>query len=167
VGVLVEAARLLKPRLEARFALAGNPDPGNPNSVSESTLRAWNAEGIVEWWGWQDDIRQAYARAHIVTLPTMYGEGVPTSLLEAAACGRPLVATDTPGCRPVVIEGVTGLRVPPGDALALASALERLILDPALRGRMGAAGRELILSKYTTGQVNSATLRVYQKLLNP
>jgi glycosyltransferase involved in cell wall biosynthesis len=164
VGELVEAARLLQGEKQARFALAGEPDPGNPASIKESTLRGWQEEGIIEWWGWQPDMKSVYTQSHIVTLPT-YGEGVPTTLLEAAACGRPIVASNVPGCQAVVREGLNGLLVPPGDPEALADALGRLISDAGLRGRMGAAGRQLVLEKFTTTKVNSQTLDVYRKLL--
>ncbi len=95
----------------------------------------------------------------------MYGEGVPTALLEAAACGKPLVATDAPGCRDVVHPEVNGLLVPPNDPAALAAALQRLADDPDLRGRMGIASRQLVLDKFTTQQVNAATHQVYQAIL--
>jgi glycosyltransferase involved in cell wall biosynthesis len=120
---------------------------------------------VVEWLGWRANMEKVYQDSHIVTLPTTYGEGVPTVLLEAAACGRPLVASDTPGCRQVVQDGVNGFLVPPNDPQALAAALERLVCDPDLRGRMGAAGRELVLQKFTHAQINAATLDVYARLL--
>jgi glycosyltransferase involved in cell wall biosynthesis len=170
VGVLVEASRRLhkdrSPQASrVRVALVGVPDPGNPGSIDETTLRGWEAEGIVEWWGWQEDMGKVYSCCHIVTLPTVYREGVPTSLLEAAACGKPLVATDAPGCRDVVRHEVNGLLVPPNDPVALADALRRLAEDAELRGRMGLASRQLVLEKFTTGQVNAATLQVYQAVL--
>jgi glycosyltransferase involved in cell wall biosynthesis len=170
VGVLVDAARLLNEgetpvQGKARVALVGVPDPGNPASIDEATLRGWEAEGVVEWWGWQEDMSTVYPRCHIVTLPTVYGEGVPTALLEAAACGKPLVATDAPGCRDVVRHEMNGLLVPPNDPPALAAALRRLVDDPNLRGRMGVASRQLVLEKFTTGQVNAATLQVYESIL--
>jgi glycosyltransferase involved in cell wall biosynthesis len=165
VGVLVEAARLLKKRIPVRVALVGEPDPGNPASIDENTLRQWTQEGAVEYWGWQSEMNAVYARCHVVTAPTMYGEGVPTVLLEAAACGRPVVTTDMPGCREIVEDGITGLIVPPGDAQALANALEQLIIDPTRRGRMGIAARQQAIQKFTTQQVNAATLAVYSKVL--
>jgi glycosyltransferase involved in cell wall biosynthesis len=165
VGVLVDAARLLRQRTPARFILAGDPDPGNPSSIPEATLCQWAQEGVVEWLGWQPDMARVYAGSHIVALPTIYGEGVPTVLLEAAACSRPMVATGIPGCREIVIDGQTGTIVPPDDPLALAQAIDRLISDPDLRGRMGAAARKLVLQKFTAAQVNSATLAVYRKVL--
>jgi glycosyltransferase involved in cell wall biosynthesis len=165
VGVLVEAARILHARTQVRVALVGEPDLGNPAAVEQSMLKRWSEEGVVEWWGWQEDMREVYRRSHIVTLPSL-GEGVPTALLEAAACGRPIVATDVPGCKDIVIHGRNGLLVPANDPSALAEALERLLLDPELRTLMGAAGREIVLEKYTSARVNSATLQIYDNLLS-
>lgn len=165
VGEFVEAARSLKRQgCGARFVLVGEPDPGNPASIPEAVLRRWVAEGVVEWWGHRDDMPEVLARAHVVTLPS-YGEGVPTVLLEAAACARPIVATDVPGCREVVRHGLTGLLVPPRDPGALAQALKRLIDDPEARRRMGLAGRALIEASFDQGEINRATLEVYLELM--
>jgi len=164
VGVLVEAARLLHQTTPVRVVLVGAPDPGNPASISEAQLLAWAQEGIIEWWGWQSDMNAIYQKAHIVTLPTMYGEGVPTVLLEAAACGRPLVATDIPGCRAIVQDSVNGLLIAPGDPLELAQALGKLLADPSLRGRMGAASRQIVLKEFTVERVNQSTQAVYETL---
>lgn len=166
VGTLVEAARILNQKEHVRIVLVGEPDPGNPSSISQVQLNAWAEEGLVEWWGWRNDMNLVYQQAHIVTLPTNYGEGVPTVLLEAAACGRPLVATDIPGCRSIVIDQQNGFLVPPNDPQALANSLRALIKDPALRGRMGAASRELVMKNFTVNQVNRLTLDVYQYLLS-
>jgi glycosyltransferase involved in cell wall biosynthesis len=165
VGVLVEAARQLKNEIPVRVVLVGEPDPGNPGTVSSQTLEKWHVEGIIEWWGWRPNMPEVYNQSHIVTLPTMYGEGVPTTLLEAAACGRPLVASDIPGCRQVVLDGQNGFLVPPNDPAALAQSLKRLVSDAALRGRMGAASRQLVMRKFTHAQVHAATLEVYQQIL--
>jgi glycosyltransferase involved in cell wall biosynthesis len=165
VGVLAEAARILHRKQAVRIALAGEPDPGNPASLDTATLESWAARGLVEWWGWQAEMGQVYPRCHIVAAPTMYGEGVPTVLLEAGACARPAVTTDMPGCREVISPEVNGLIVPPNDAPALAAALERLILDPGLRGRMGQAARQMVLERYTVNQINAATLAVYSAVL--
>jgi glycosyltransferase involved in cell wall biosynthesis len=165
VGVLVEAARRLHSTIPVRVALVGAPDPGNPASIPEEQLQKWAAEGAIEWWGWQDNMSEIFQKAHLVTLPSLYGEGVPAALLEAAACGKPIVTTDTPGCRDIVLDQINGLLVPPNDPLALADALGKLLADPILRGRMGAASRQLVLQKFTVQRVNQATLDVYQDLL--
>jgi glycosyltransferase involved in cell wall biosynthesis len=164
VGVLVEAARMVKDRLDVRVVLAGIPDPGNPGSIDEGILGSWQQEGVIEWWGWQADMPSVYQKCHVVVLPTRYGEGVPTSLIEGAACGRPLVASDIPGCLPIVKPEINGLLVPADDPAALAQALERLISNPQLRQKMGQAGRELFLREFTHAQVNQNTLEVYNRL---
>jgi glycosyltransferase involved in cell wall biosynthesis len=166
VGVLVEAGHLLKEKAQARLALVGKPDHGNPGTVDEPTLRRWVEEGAVEWWGWQADMKSVYARCHIVTLPSSYGEGVPTTLLEAAACARPIVASDIPGCREVVVHGENGLLVPPGNADALAEALAILVHDADLRGKMGNAGRQRVLERFSNDRINTATFAVYHKVLS-
>ena len=165
IGVMVDAARILHRTSKVRVVLVGAPDPGNPTSISEGQLHTWVNEGVIEWWGWQSDMNPIYQKATIVTLPTFYGEGAPTALLEAAACGRPLVATDIPGCRDIVIDSVNGLIVPPNDSNALADALMKLLADPLQRGRMGQAGRQLVLDKFNVNLVNQSTLAVYQNLL--
>lgn len=159
VGVLVEAARRLKDT-PARIVLVGEPDPGNPKAVDRDTLTQWHEDGLVEWWGWRDDMREVYRSCHIVALPSFY-EGVPTALLEAAACARPIVASDIPGCRAVVRDGENGFLVPVNDPVKLADALRCLVLDKELRDQMGAAGRKIVLQKYTTAKVNEETLGVY------
>jgi glycosyltransferase involved in cell wall biosynthesis len=165
VGVLVDAARILKEKKSiARIALVGEPDSGNPASIDEQTIRGWVEDGLVEWWGWRKDMREVYAHSHIVTLPS-FGEGVPTVLLEAASTCRPIVTTDVAGCRDVVEHGVNGLLVPPNDDIALAEALLTLINDADLRERMGVAGRQIMLEKYSVTHVNTKTEKVYKSLL--
>jgi glycosyltransferase involved in cell wall biosynthesis len=164
VGEFVEAARLLHDRgVAARFALVGSPDPGNPATVTEAELREWSGEGVVEHWGFRNDMARVYAEADVACLPS-YTEGMPKSLIEAAACGLPIVATDEPGCRGVVRDGENGLLVPVGAVPELAAALERLIADPALRARLGAAGRALAVSEFDIEHVVAAHLAVYDAL---
>lgn len=165
VGEFVGAAeRLRAAGADARFLLAGWSDPGNPGAVPESQLRAWHDAGAVEWLGRRDDMPELMAASHIVCLPSYYGEGVPLSLVEAAASGRPAVTTDMPGCRDVVRDGESGLLVPPHDVDALAAALERLIADGELRRRLGARGREIAEAGFGRAEVVAATLAVYRGL---
>jgi glycosyltransferase involved in cell wall biosynthesis len=164
VGVMAEAARLLKQRRAVRVALVGASDPGNPARIPESTLQQWAAEGWVEWWGFNRDMPEVYRQAQVVALPSM-GEGLPTALLEAAACERPIVATDVPGCREVVLDGETGLLVPPNDPAALAAAVERLLDDPALRRRLGKNARQRVAQNFSDQVINEQTLAVYRSLL--
>ncbi len=165
VDMLVEATRQLKSRVAVRVVLVGKPDPGNPNSLDESQLRQWEQEGLVEWMGWRSDMARVYAQCHIVTLPTRYGEGVPTALIEGAASGRPLVGTQTPGCQTIIQEGINGFLVPPDDHQALACRLEQLICDASLRRAMGANSRKLFEQWFTQRQVNDETIAVYTRLL--
>jgi len=165
VGEFVEAAHILRSEgVPARFALVGVADSGNPAAVSLVQLGEWQKEGVVEWWGWQEDIKVVFAMAHIVCLPS-YREGVPRVLAEAAACGRALVTTDVPGCREIVRDGENGFLVPPRDAPALAEALRKLIKDAYLRREMGLRGRKIVEAEFSTDRVVSETLEVYDRLL--
>lgn len=162
VGVFVDAARMLQQKgVDARFVLVGAPDPDNRGSVPEQLLKAWQADGVVEWWGHLDDMPAVLSRANMACLPSHYGEGVPKGLIEAASCGLPIVTTDMPGCREVVVDGENGFLVPPQDPPALADALEKLILDGALRRRMGAAGRARVIAGFSQQIVIDATMRLY------
>lgn len=165
VGVLVEAARLLRARgVPLRVRLAGTPDPENMGSIPEEQLRAWRDEGVVEWIGFCDDVPGLWRDSHIAVLPSWYGEGVPKSLLEAAAAARPMIAVDGPGLREVVTDGETGLLVPARDAAALAGALQRLAEDAALRRRMGEAARRRAEREFGEAAVAEATLALYRQL---
>ncbi len=164
LGTLIEAARILKQDHTVRIVLAGEPDPGNPATVEPEELHAWQNAGLVEWWGFQSGMENVYPLAAVVTLPSL-GEGLPTALIEAAACGRAIVATDVPGCREVVEHGINGLLVPPNDADALAQALGKLLDDPALRIRMGAAGRERVLAQFADQLIIRQILDIYESLL--
>lgn len=164
VGEFVAAARLLKAQgAEARFVLVGAGDPENPATIPDGTLEAWRAEGVVEWWGRREDMSAVLESSSIACLPS-YREGLPKVLLEAAACGRPLVATDVPGCREIVIDGSNGLLVPVRDAPALADAIGRLLADPGLRVAMGRRGRELVEAQFSEERVVMQTLAVYREL---
>jgi len=157
----VEAARRLRSSgAAARFVLAGAADPDNPAGLPEAQLRAWSEEGSVEWWGQRHDMAEVFRGAHVVCLPS-YREGLPKVLVEAAASGRAIVATDAPGCREVVRDGWNGLLVPVRDAVALAEAIGRLLADPAERARMGARGRERVQDQFSDRQVIRETLAVY------
>ncbi|HLG86123.1 MAG TPA: glycosyltransferase family 4 protein [Alphaproteobacteria bacterium] len=166
VAQVVEAfARLRARGSTARLLLAGAPDSENPAAIPEAEIRAWAAVPDVEWIGHVEDVRQVWARAHIAVLASQGGEGIPMSLMEAAACGRPLVATDVPGCREIVKDGETGLLAPPGNVEALADAIERLVRDADLRQRLGAAARARIAAGLDAATVGRETLAVYNALL--
>lgn len=160
-----EAGRLLhEARLPLRLQLLGAPDPNNPSSVSMTQVRDWQARGWVEYLGQCDDVRPHLRQAHAVALPS-YREGVPRTLLEAAATGRPLIATNAVGCREPVREGVNGLLVPPHDAVALALGLQHFAgLSPSTRAHWGAASRRLVERVFDERLVTDAYLRLLAPL---
>jgi len=165
IAEYVDAARQLKAKgLPIHFLLAGAPDPGNPAAIPQATLDGWQAEGLVELLGQVSDMAALFATADMVVLPS-YREGLPKSLIEAAACALPLVTTDVPGCREVVTHEVDGLLVPVKDAKALASAIERLHLDPVWARQLGLAARARALREFDEKIVISKTLAVYGELL--
>jgi glycosyltransferase involved in cell wall biosynthesis len=161
VGEFVAAARMLRAKHpDWRFQLVGGTDAGNPSSISEAELQSWSKQGCVEWLGHRSDVRAVLQAAHVVCLPS-YREGLPKSLLEAAAVGRPMIAADVPGCREVVRDGITGLLVPPRDCAALADAMRRLGEDASLRGRLGRAAHERALALYSIEDVIHDTFLIY------
>jgi glycosyltransferase involved in cell wall biosynthesis len=164
-GVLdaATAIRRLRARgLNIELLLAGPTDPDNANSLTEAELRALAAEPGIEWLDAVDDVRTVWGRAAIAVLPSTYGEGVPKALLEAAACGRPLIAADVPGCREAVHPGETGILVPPHNIDALAEAIAALAADPLRRTAMGRAGRALIERQFADEIVARETLALYR-----
>jgi glycosyltransferase involved in cell wall biosynthesis len=168
-GVLdaVAAVRQLRARgVAVKLLLAGGTDPDNPGSLAEDELAALGAAPGVEWLGAVADVRTVWRRAAIAVLPTTYGEGLPRALLEAAACARPIVAYDVPGCREIVRPGVTGRLVPPRDVAALAEAIAALAADPAQRARMGEAGRTLVEREFANEIVIERSLALYRMLLD-
>jgi glycosyltransferase involved in cell wall biosynthesis len=144
--------------------LAGTPDPANPASVSDQEAAGWGQEPGITWLGHVDDISALWARAHIAVLPSRR-EGLPKSLLEAAACGRPMIATDVPGCREVVHPGKTGVLVPVDDECALADAIEALAASQELRARYGAAARRLAVERFSAHAIGAQTVDLYRRLM--
>ena len=166
VLVFVEAAKIIKSKgINAKFHLIGSPDHGNPSSVTVSEINSWVTAGLIEAFGFRTDIPKIFSNSHIVTLPSFYGEGLPKVLIEAAACARPVVTTDNPGCRDAIEDGITGILIPINDAAALANSLEKLILDKESRIKMGAAGRDLAEREFTIESVVKMHLPIYEKLL--
>lgn len=165
IGELVEAARLLKTKgIALKVRLVGSTDD-NPASIDEATLAGWKAEGVVDVAGPSTDIAGEYAHAHIAVLPS-YREGLPKSLLEAAAAGRPMVATDVPGCREICRDGETGLLVPARTVEPLAAALEKLATDPDLRRTLGARARAVAVAEFAEDIVVNQTLALYGEMLS-
>ncbi len=166
IGELIQAVKILrKKKLVFRMLLAGIPDPGNPNSICEATLKKWHDQGVIEWIGFQEDMAGLLSMSHIAVLPS-YREGVPKFLIEAASCGRPIVATDVPGCREIVKHNKNGLLVPVKDSYALSEALLKLIEDPALRREMGQFGREMAVRFFSDKMVAEQTMGFYKRIWN-
>lgn len=166
VGDFVEAARQVRDtRPEVRFVLAGRPDDGNVTSVTARELQAWVDEGAVEWLGHCAQMADLLRTATVYCLPTYYPEGVPKALLEAGATGLALVATNVAGCREVVLDGYTGLLVPPRDPPALAAAIRRLLDDPELSLQLGRAARARVEQEFSEPLVVAQTMRLYADLL--
>ncbi|QQS46825.1 MAG: glycosyltransferase family 4 protein [Acidobacteriota bacterium] len=166
VGEFVAAARALRARgIAARFVLLGEPDYGHPSAVPLETLEHWRDCGDIEWLGWQQDMPAFLSQCHIVCLPSYYGEGVPRILIEAAASGRSIITTNSPGCREVVRHGQNGLLIPVRDCEALIAAILRLIDNPPLRATMGAHGREIAVAEFDLENVIGANLTICRSLL--
>ena len=165
IGEFVEASRRLKQKgLAARYVLVGRCDEHNPAAIEPTQLRQWVEEGVVEWWEHRDEMSQTLASATIVVLPS-YREGLPKVLLEAAACGKPLIATDVPGCREIVTHGVNGLLVPARDSAALAVAIDTLLRDSSRRAAMGVAGREAVTRMFSVEKIAGQFVDLYRELL--
>jgi glycosyltransferase involved in cell wall biosynthesis len=159
-----QAAKLVKARHpDWRFLLVGGCDEGNPSTLSEAQLKALETDYGVEWQGHRDDIAALLQQSHVVVLPT-YREGLPKTLLEAAAAGAPMIASDIAGCREVVTDGVTGLLVPARCVAPLADAMLAMGEDEALRRRCGRAARDKAEAVFSVDDVVEHTFRVYDEL---
>ncbi|HWQ47078.1 MAG TPA: glycosyltransferase family 4 protein [Longilinea sp.] len=162
----VQAAELLHQQgVAVRFALVGSTDPGNPASIPEEQLSAWEQSGAVEWWRFRGDMAEVYRQALIVCVPSLGREGVPATLLEGAASQRALIASDIPGCREVVLDGKTGLLVEPGCADGLAGAVRKLIENPELRKELAANGRQRVEALFTNETVVRQTLALHDRMM--
>ncbi|MGA7252753.1 MAG: glycosyltransferase family 4 protein [Pseudolabrys sp.] len=165
VEALVRAHEILnKQGLRVRALLAGVPDPSNPASIPEPTLAHWRQRENLVLIGHVEDVRTVWAKAHVAVLPSRR-EGLPKSLLEAAACGRPLIASDVPGCREIARHGVNALLVPPDDPEALAHAIATLMNDPDIRIRFGRASRQIVVADFSSARIGDEIVALYARLL--
>ncbi|MHA1546823.1 MAG: glycosyltransferase family 4 protein [Alphaproteobacteria bacterium] len=165
VAVLVEAQQILAARgTQLSLRLCGAPDPENPTSIDREILEKWAQAPGVEWLGEVGDIAEMWKTAHIAVLASRR-EGLPLSLMEAAACGRPIIATDVPGCREIAIEGKNAILVPVDDAAKLADALEVLAGDQTRRAAYGAASRELVKTDLSDRAVGARIVALYNRML--
>ncbi|WP_234823667.1 glycosyltransferase family 4 protein [Aeromonas caviae] len=149
IGEYIEAARVIKSKYpKTHFQLLGACDVPNPSLISREQISIWESEGIVEYLGTTDDVRTVIANVDCVVLPS-YREGIPRTMLEAAAMAKPLIVSDAPGCKDVVINGKTGFLCKVKNRDSLAAAME-LIINQSTQERvdMGMAGRNLVLHKF-------------------
>jgi len=166
VPTLIEAyASLGQPYPKFKLLLAGRCDPENPGSLAPEQLKEFASAFGIDWLGHVNDVREVWKQAHFAVLASSGGEGLPKTLLEAAACGRPMVATDVPGSREIAIDGETALTVPPDDPEALAEALDRMAGDADLRARLGANARKLVEEKFSADAIGQATVDLYEAIL--
>ncbi len=164
IGTFAASAERVRRQMPlARFVLVGSLDEEHPDAISQDDMTRITETGDVEWWGFQDEMAETMKRAHIVCLPSRYGEGVPRALIEGAALGRPLIGTDIPGCREIVRDHETGFLVRPRDAGALSSAVLELLQDRDLRRSLGEGARALAVSRFSATTVIEETFEVYQK----
>lgn len=165
VAEFVAAACLLKKKaIPARFVLVGRRDEDNPTAIEEEQLSRWSQNDGIEWWGHREDMPTVLGAATLVVLPS-YREGLPKVLLEAAACGKALIATDVPGCREAVRHQDTGLLVPVRDPVALADAIASLLANHELRATMAVSGREFVVREYSKEKIAGQFLKLYQERL--
>jgi len=166
VMTLIDAFKLLTSRgVKLRLLLAGDCDRENPGSLAPEQLREFASAYGIQWLGHVADIRDVWRQAHFAVQPSRGGEGLPKSLLEAAACGRAMVATDVPGCREIAIDGVTALTVPVDDPAALADAMARLAEDAAMRERFGKAARHLVETEFSADAIGRQTVALFDRLV--
>jgi glycosyltransferase involved in cell wall biosynthesis len=164
IRALVAAHQIVRRQgFEANLIIAGLPDPANPASVSQDEVLEWSRRPGITWLGHIEDISSLWRRCHFAILPS-HREGLPGSLMEAAACGRAMIATDAPGCREIVIDGQTGLLVPIEDPPALAQAIVKLATSPELRAQYGRAARELVVGKLSAKIIGNSIVRLYDDL---
>ena len=164
IRALVEAHRRLRTQIDGiQLIIAGRTDAANPASIPDEEVESWRSEPGITLMGHISNIADLWRISHIAALPS-HREGLPKSLLEAAACGRPMITTDAPGCREIVLAGETGLLVPIEDPDALVRAIGELAASPELRARFGAAARQLVEDKMSDTAIGAATVALYRRI---
>lgn len=168
IGELVSAAKIVKQKYpNTKVWLLGRIDKDNPSGISVDVIREWEEEAFVRYLGFYDDVRSFICQSDIVVLPSYYREGIPRSLLEAMASGKPIITTNSVGCKEVVEEGKNGFLIPVRDAKTLASAMIKFIeLTPQERERMGNYGREKAMREFDENIVINMYLRATKAILN-
>jgi glycosyltransferase involved in cell wall biosynthesis len=158
--------RLKKEKSKVKLIIVGSPDEGNPNSVSKGELEKWVKEGLIEWHGFQEDVRPFYCMANCVVLPSYYREGVPRVLLEAMVMEKPIITTDAPGCKNVCFDGVNGFLVKQKDAESLYLAMKKAVeMGEVELRKMGKKGREIVEQKYEISKIVSEYVKIIEEIL--
>jgi len=166
VGEFVQAAREIKQLgLKIRFVLVGETDLQNPESVSEAQLTEWIESKCIEYWGKKNDMNKTLNQASIICLPS-YREGLPKVLLEAASCEKPIIASNVPGCREIVLDGENGILVEPKDFNSIVEAIKFLVKNPNERIKMGKKGRKIVKDNFSEEIVADKTLLLYNEILH-
>jgi glycosyltransferase involved in cell wall biosynthesis len=166
VNEFISASKIVNANgVKVKFNLVGDPDPSNPSSIDGSYLESISGHNGLYWYGYTENIFEIYSETDIACLPS-YREGLPKSLLEAAACGLPIITTDTIGCREVVIDGCNGLLIPVKSAESIATSITYLLNEPELRLRMGLMSREIAVKHFSNHIVIRDTLNLYDELMN-
>lgn len=163
---LIDACKLLKGKYESRIhlSLVGKCDPANPAGMTEEELKGLLMPGYIDWLGFSSDMKSLYRKSDIVVMPS-YREGLPKSLIEACAIGRPIVTTNVPGCKECVDDGYNGFLVPAKESESIAAALETLITNYSLRKRMGENSRKIAERDFSIDDVVKKHFEIYQRLL--
>lgn len=163
-GILdfISASKLLK---NIRFVIAGSFDEENPDCIKPSFINKMTSAGFIEYWGYNKNMVETIRLSSIVVLPSYYGEGLPKILIEAAACGKPVITTDHPGCRDAIINNVSGILIPIKSPIAIANAIKKIISSESLRKSMGKEGRILAEKKFSIKEVVSKHIDIYRELI--
>ena len=163
----INASKILKKKgLKVEFLLAGKPDKSNPLSISEKEIEQWVKNGYINYLGFQKNINQIIPKSHIVILPSYYPEGLPKILCEAAACGRPVITTNKPGCKDAILNGKTGLLIEERNPQELSKAITKLIKDEKLLKKMSLASRIRAEKKFDIKNIVNKHMEIYNHLLN-
>ena len=165
VGDFIECAARLKPKRNSKFVLVGKPDNLNPESVPEGQINEWEKNKIIDWWGYQENMARILQKSSIVCLPTVYGEGLPKILIEAASCGLPIITYNVPGCREIVKDKINGYLVPVNDIDNLEESLNYLIENKNVCEKMGRRGREYVIKYFSQEQIADQTIKLWDMVL--
>jgi len=166
VREFVQAAQILKKKgIKVNFQLVGEPDISNPTAITKRELDDWVSNGYIDYLGYRNDIHKIIPKSHIVVLPSYYPEGLPKILCEAAACGRPIITTNEPGCKDAVKDGITGLLIKSRDSKDLAEAIEKLIKNREMLNNMCLEGRKNAEKFFDVKKVVDKHLSTYKYLI--